>query len=510
MPSQSGNSGKYLTTNGTAASWDAVASSSASTLPMVASGAISAAGKGLALNSNGTVFEIKGASYDYDFAGNGIFASTSNSQHRSCYDASTGVFFDTYNVDGGLGGNVCTVDTANGTVFPTAKVINSTGNTPDCYYDSGQSKVVVVYRGASNYVYARVVTTTNNGAGSAPSFVYTGETYLNSGPSAEYCSCTYDSVTGKGLALYQASSGTVYGVVLSVSGTSISVGSTFTITTAVVNNYNARPRAVAVPGNKFVVCWYGTGTSTKLVVVNISGTTLSISGSVINSGSGTRPCVVWHSGISRVCLTHVQGTSRFYRSLSISGNTLTNVGSLTVTQSSDPESVPGWEYSPEANVVGFFYIKNIANNIIYPRFHSIDFGTDGSTIIQSAEGDAGGNQSGLRIGVSLSYNPVLKIFQAFKGDTAGFTWGSFAIYPSFTNLLSTTLMAGISNAAAANGATTQVSVQGSTNSNFTSLQIGAKYWINDTGSFNTSDTGFQQFGTAFSATTMLMTEAWTV
>ena len=113
--------------------------------------------------------------------------------------------------------------------FGTPVEVASSGSKPDMVYDPDNDVIVLSYRDDSTQGIKAVAGTTS-GTGSSSTISFGSAVTVNTNPS-NFPSLTYDTVNDKAVVVYQESSGGVRckGAVLSISGTTITAGTSSTI-----------------------------------------------------------------------------------------------------------------------------------------------------------------------------------------------------------------------------------------------------------------------------------------
>ena len=168
---------------------------------------------------------------------------------------------------------VATINSNNTITFGTPTVIDADyGLVMAVEYDDNASKVMVLYRSSDSAPYAIVGTV----SGTSISFGSTAA--LNDGGwSSGLPHMDYDSNANKFLAVWRDpnTSDRLEATVLSISGTSVSIDSLTNFTTSAIGG--ARPRVVFDPNtNKFVVAFQNNANVGKAYVATISGNNVSV------------------------------------------------------------------------------------------------------------------------------------------------------------------------------------------------------------------------------------------
>ena len=198
-------------------------------LTATASGAISAAGKPLVVNTDGTV-KFAGPTSTTISAGIGsevTFESAEARPEGGAFDSNSNKVVITYADSGNSGYGTAIVgtidDSDNSISFGTAVVFNSAGTDQiDSTFDSSNNKVVIAYRNYGSGGHGQAIVGTVSGTsisfGSATSF------FSNSNGTS-YISLSFDTNVNKVLIAYSDNIKDGYGIAGTVSGTDISFGS---------------------------------------------------------------------------------------------------------------------------------------------------------------------------------------------------------------------------------------------------------------------------------------------
>jgi len=273
-------------------------------LTATASGAISAAGKPLIVNTDGTV----------QFAGSTTISTTVGSATTFDTNAITGtdITFDSSNnkvvvsFKSGRTGDygvarVGTVDASNNTIsFGTETVFESASTQyTSIDFDSTNNKVLIAYRDVGNSNYGTAIVGTVSGTD-----ISFGSPTVFESASTQYITTRFDPDNSKFLIVYRDNGNSQYGtaIVATISGTSVSFGSATTFN-SVSSSYNSC--IYDTNANKFLVTYRdiagGFGVDSGYArVATISGTSVSF-------GSATAFHPVNGSGVN-----YVNGTTQRY------------------------------------------------------------------------------------------------------------------------------------------------------------------------------------------------------
>lgn len=457
----------------------------------VASGALSN-GDMVVVNSDGTVSVISGVAEDFGSAT--TFSSGSVNYNHSDYSASTNKVVVAYQDQADSNNGKAVVGAISGTTitFGSPVVFNS-GATYDMAvsYSGSEEKFVICYRNGLAGTIDGIVGTISGSTitlGSASSYITTtsGNNFVS-----------YDS----GVAVFTCADSTASYVskvvVASVSGTSLSFGSLVSLGTNgaynVVSYDSASGKAVIVHmdgGNSN----YGTA-----VVGTVSGTSISLGSPVVYfSGSNFLPSVTYDGSSNTVVISYTDYSSAYVIAGSVSGSSITFGSSATVKNSCNGLSS---EYDPSANKVAVYnkyYNGSSYNNSITVCDISGTSITVGSESVFNATVDSRRH--------SVSYDGSTgKCVAAYFNFNASNVGTAVAIQLGQTNLTSDNFI-GISSKDYADGATATIQVAGATDDAQSGLTAGTKYYVQTDGTLSsTAGDPSVVAGVALSSTELLLT-----
>jgi len=250
------------------------------------------------------------------------------------------------------------VGTVSGTSisFGTAAVFASNVNTISAVYDSNAQKVVIAYRNSNNSNYGTAVVGTVSGT----SISFGSSTVFNSALT-QNISAVYDSNAQKVVIAYRDDNNSDYGtaVVGTVSGTSISFGSTTVFNSAQPTYISATFDSNA---QKVVIAYrdqgsYGLGTA---IVGTVSGTSISFGTKVVfnnSSGISNYIAATFDSNANKVVIAYRDDGNSEYGTVvagTVSGTSI-SFGSSTVFESANSISMSA-TFDSNANKVVISYI----------------------------------------------------------------------------------------------------------------------------------------------------------
>tara|TARA_A100001015_G_scaffold295489_1_gene374531 strand:+ start:739 stop:2670 length:1932 start_codon:yes stop_codon:yes gene_type:complete len=205
----------------------------------VASGGTIADGKAVIVNANGTVSTVSQTSVSED-TGTGTVFETGNTAYPSCsYDTVENKTLIVWSDGSSSYEGQAAVATVSGTSISFGSVVTwASGNKPkymDSVYDVASGKHVIVYEDDNNNDYGTAVVATVSGTS-----VSFGTPVVFDSQSTEFLGISYDSTAQKVVIAYRDFGTSIEGraVVGTVSGTSISFGSTVSFTSATADYFS--------------------------------------------------------------------------------------------------------------------------------------------------------------------------------------------------------------------------------------------------------------------------------
>jgi len=357
-------------------------------------------------------------------------------------------------------------------------------------FDSNSNKIVINYRGSSNWGISIV------GTVSGTSISFGSYVTFHSGITS-YIGACFDSSNNKVVIAYRDNGASNEGeaVVGTVSGTSISFGSTVQFETG-MTSYSSP--VFDSNSNKVVISFSDGGDSGKgkAVVGTVSGTSISFGATAIfSTGDSEYMGSTFDSNSNKVVTVYrdnsdsnkaksvvgtVSGTDITFGTAVVysSVNALPNVAAFD----SDTNQVIVAYYLPSASYAGKFVRGTVS----------------GTSISFSAEFTyASGNTDYISICYDTGSNRIVIAFQ----DAANSNYGTATVIQvGSTNLTSTNLL-GIASGAISDTATGTINTWGSRNEVQTSLTIGSDYYVQTDGTISTTSTSpAQLIGKAITAT----------
>ena len=478
-------------------------------LTATASGALTD-GSTVAINADGTVSVIKaavsqsigtaarfGTGTATDSNGNEIFA-------KAAYDTNSNKVVVAYRNVTDSGHGYAVVGTVSGSSISWGTAVEfSNGSACDniaISFDSSANKMLITYRDYANSYYGYGVVGTVSGT----SISFGSATQFEAGL-VQYTDSAFDTNTNKHLVVYQDYHDNTYGkaVVATISGTSVSFGSPTTY-----RSYESQWNTVSYDSNaqKFLIAWQRGTTHCEAVVATISGTSVSF-GTVATVASGYYKwqSLAFDSSANKHVIAY-ENTSSPYNGTAqvgtISGTSV-SFGSAAVFDTNIQEGYFAASYNAAANKTiitynrgsntgsGYYVIGTISGT-------SISFGT-------AAEFENGHVVSGN----DVIYDPDSEKNILVFNDNDDYQRGKYIV---FTQAIAggATLTAenyiGISDGAYADGATATIQTAGAVDDAQSGLTAGQTYYVQAaTGALGlTPDTISVVAGTAISSTKLLI------
>ena len=288
FPSQSGQSGKFLTTNGSVPSW-AEAAAASGEVEAVASETITA-GQSLILKSDGQAARVSGTK-TAGFQTSYVNAAGASDLIRSAFDAANNKLIiaqSTNQSPASLNVRVGVVS-ASGIAFGTAvQAHNALSYAFDIGYDATAERVILAYRGTSNYGYVVIgqITGSNISFGTPVQFTTTTPYTI---------SLSKDTANNKWTMMWSHNASTLYGSIITISNLTPSVTTPANLgisATHIGSTYDALNSRIAV------ACASGAG-GVITAVFTSNGTALTKIGTEIQTSvfgsSGFEQDIVYHS-----------------------------------------------------------------------------------------------------------------------------------------------------------------------------------------------------------------------
>lgn len=489
LPDQTGNAGKYLTTDGADSSWAEVSSSP--TLEAVASGSL-ANGDLVSVNSDGTVSVVEGNS-TYSVTSGPNISSTfleGNNIYASAYDPVQGKVVLIYNSVNSSRYGTAIVGTISGTTltFGTPVTFWSTSGfqTQNIIYEPSSGKMVVVGYTGTGYGLTAIVGTvsgTSISFGTPNSFGYKPD-FGSYAPGI--------CLTGTANQVFITWSGgdypyALFGAVGTISGTSISFGTSAITSSGQRSFIDCDYDPV---NNKILATFKENDNSSygSACVVTISGTTVTYGTIATFNSNTTQPTkVMYHPPSGKMLIVYSYNALRA-KAATISGTSVTYGAESTVYS-----SAPSYLTKNQGGFVGggcYFSYTGVGSDGYLSKL-----GIEGTTVVK-LEPEYEFETTSFTLGC-MAYDTVNNKIATFRYGNPSET---DVITPVFTT---NTSFIGISNGAYSNGATATIQILGSVDDAQSGLMAGQSYYVGPEGNLTSSETSVYA-GKAISSTQIII------
>ena len=503
--------GENIVVTGTYPDFTVASTASGGTHDFVASGAIGN-GDVVVLNSDGTVSTVTVTNPELNPVTLGTattFASTDVGYISSVYDPDTGKIIIGYK-DNTTTYPMAVVGTVSGTsiTFGTPVVIQSvnSGKFMKVVYDTAADKPVFVFAkylsGQEEHGQAAVGTV----SGTSISFGTVVDFASSSAPLISNIDAAYDSGNSKVVIVYDNSVVTNRGgtsIVGTVSGTSISFG-----TPTIWNTSSGISQWIAYDANvgKVLVGMRFQDANNPAHVGTVSGTSISFGAAVTFSTNAVGTKAIYDPSSQKVLIVFSDYTtanrSTVTRVATISGDTV-SFGSQTTlkTNSGDNDGDFGVAYSPVTSSIMVSFKDSGASNTVKLVRTTIS-GTS-ATYEAPVSATLTGSSSGY---LPVAYDPVSGKFVLLISDDVDGDNGKGLVITETSTVSDADNYLGIAAEAIADTATGSVTVVGGVNEGQTGLTVNTSYFLDDDGSLITVNNG-RKLGKAVATTKLLVDTA---
>jgi len=311
-------------------------------LKAVASGTLPS-GQPVVVNADGTVSVVEETSFSEVIGSETVFESDSTLGTSCGFDSNSNKVVIAYRDFGNSNYGTAVVGTVSGTSisFGTPVVFNSTGTTDEnnVVFDSLNNKIVIVYQDGGNSGYGTAIVGTVSG----DTISFGSPTVFFSQSSLSHPSATFDTVNNKVVISYADENDYGAAIVGTVSGTSISFGSS-----TVFESANTDNTAITFDSsnNKVVVAYQDAGNSNygTAVVGTVSGTSISFGTPVIfESQDSDEIAITFDSASNKVVVVYQDdggNNSRYGTAIvgTVSGTSI-SFGSPSIFESANTDSI---------------------------------------------------------------------------------------------------------------------------------------------------------------------------
>ena len=444
-------------------------------------------GKPVILNANGTVTVVSESTISSSL-GTAVAYNDDTGSCAIAYDSTNNkiliAYRNTSNDDG-----ECIVGTVSGTSisFGSAAVfatnIQGDGNRQiGICFNSTESKFFIVYRDATINNSGRAITATISGTS-----VSFGSTAVFTTDVTNHQSCSYDSTSNKVIVIYRNSlqSNKGYAVVGTISGTSISFGTPVVFDST--SNYGINLVSIHDPNENKTVIVYGL-TQGRAIVGTVSGTSISFGTAVVFSTAQTEmQSISFDSKNNKILVCYANSGNSGYGTAkvgTVSGTSI-SFGSAEVFQSSSTaltQFMPAYNVAAGKTVIGYAAYNGSAWLGTYVEATvsgtSVSFSTP--VVFESA--------SISHSPKAAAYDSTSKVVVFPYRDGGNSNYGTAIVYRSTyisTNLTATNFI-GISDSAISSGAAGKATIKGGIKTGLSSLTPNAIYYVQGDGTITTA------------------------
>jgi len=501
IPAQTGQAGKFLTTDGSSTSWGTVSAGSTS---MTATGAISA-GDPVALRTDGTVEKISGYKTARGVISNGVLETSTPTAgyFKIAYDAANTLYCLAYTRGSQAYVRGMRVSTAGVFTLGTETALSGVDfydPGPSLFYDSTNSNFILFYRNASTAIALRSVSIDSGTLAATLGTEQDKTTGLNANAGAR-CRLAYDPDANQYFALFKdATSGNAQGAYGTYDGSDITFGTTAVINSDASTNMIAEP--VYSTEETRMICSIGssgTNKSVLIAVLNNSGTPIAGSAAVVQTAAQPfYPAVAWNG--THILQTEQYSNDYFGTKATISGST------ITVTGSSRFDADP---------------LTTASNNIL------VDSGSNKFQIyvcarasLEYLEADMSGSDPTWSVRSDLvthtTINQITYAYPFFDAESGGtiicfndisYASGSqirIGLFGTGTESTNAQNFFGVADENIANAATGTITTTGGVNTSVSGLTVGKNYFVNANGTLSIEATQYGIVGKALSATSLFV------
>jgi hypothetical protein len=472
----------------------------------VASGTLGS-GVTVALKADGTVEAVAETTITEGAGTAGLVEAGSNRNASIAYDPDNSKVVVAYSYDYGGSGKAgkCVVGTVSGsTISWGTPVIFHNDNAANifCVYDQNNNKVVIGFQDLSSAAFGYGTTIVGTVSGTSISF---GTKIVFRSASTSQLSGCYDEASGNVVISYMSGASPYYSFVLvgSVSGSSISFGTTVQLTTwntgaavGLVYDQNAAKTLFTTKnssGGGYAVVGTVTGTSISLGTgVTFSASTDSNYFEAAYDANSQKNLIVYPSYISSVRSAHSIVAT-------ITGTSVT-LGSETALLSSSA-NLSGYirpAYDPLAKKITSFMTKTTGGSLAVVSTISGTSVSNASSYDLTVPGTIQ-SQAGIWPVYDANANKTVIVYTT-STNTVGLY---YAVWTTGYTASNNTDFIGITDQAIADTATGAVIVQGGVSEKVTGLTTGSDYYVQDDGTLSTTVSSVPA-GRALSSTSILL------
>ena len=468
-------------------------------LMATASGAISAAGKPLVVNTDGTVKEISVVEQSASVGSAVVFESAAmgSAEGSISFDTANNRIIIAYPDDGNSSYGTVVVGTVSGTSisFGTPEVFVSVGTSQmSSAFDTNAGKVAIVYRQGST---SRAIVGTTDSSDNSMDF---GDSMEWNSTYSNYQYATFDSTNNKILVVFSDYTSGTNGMAIvgTISGTDITFGSKATFYSGALFNQMVQ---FDPSQNKSLITYRKSSDNKPYVRVGDSSSGSFSFGTEVNVNTGTTGgfCSVYHADEQKMVIFYSSASDLDAKVATISGTdvTLGTAVSIDTGNVGDSRAV----YDPDAQKIAVVFRDDSATSL------ELKLCTlSGSTLALSGYTDSGEGtvlDSDDAYYFDVAYDTNANSCVAYYYDNGNSGYGTaVAFQNAFTKeTLTTENFIGTSAHSAADGAKVLVNTQGAVDDNQSGLTAGQTYYVDKNGALQLTTNVAQSLGSETEFTT---------
>lgn len=514
LPSQTGNAGKFLTTDGSTESWGDVAAGSSFTA--TASGSITNKDP-LALNSDGTISELTGISQSVGNSQNTTTSGMNNmTQYNTVYDKANDMFVWIWDNNGDTYINSVTASGTFGTAQNITISMPAIDGDFNIVYDDATNQIIVMCRafdsGLGAYkLHAGVI---SNSAGTFTVNTFYAQT---NGNNVEFGSnLTYDSTNSRYIVVSRNNLGTILGTSFTISGTTITWDSNTANSSYAAQSTKGIGIAYTDEYDRCLVTCSGDSAQSYYPIAQIfyyNGSTPTWHNNfwTLQSGNFAKSvtCEFIGGDYNKFgIIFHRNSEGIRFLTARFSGATSLQLGTVTTLQGDSSPTGNAIGKDPTANIFITFYsisgAQTRAKPITIQTGTSLSYTAGSERTLSSTR--CIDTSSGTFGSKRVSYDPDTSFHGMVIRDSADGNSATLVRYrPPFTSTNADDYI-GFANNDAADGEDIEVKVIGNNNDGYSGLTVGTEYYINFDGTLTTGTT-YPKVGKAISTSKILITNS---
>jgi hypothetical protein len=455
-------------------------------------------GKPVVVNADGTVSVISGQ--DQDLGSSVVFEAARARYISSVFDSNSNKVVVVYQDQDNTSAGTAIVGTVSGTSISFGSPTTFTGDASyiSATFDSNSNKVVAFYGDANNSGYGTAIVGTVSGTS-----ISFGTAVVFQSGSINSTSSTFDSANNKVVAAYRNDGASARGtaVVGTVSGTSISFGSSVQFNTS-ATNYTSSVFGSNV--NKVVITYSNAGNSNygTAIVGTVSGTSISFGTSVVfNAASTEGAALVFDSNVNKVVMGYPDTSNSSYATAivgTVSGTSI-SFGSPSVIFEDLSDKMSGAFDSSTSQVVFAIYDNGSSSSgvVVVAKI-------SGTSISASTPATFFTGRVNYPSPVYDS-NAEKTVISYYTEDGSPAYGYSVVLQAGSTTLTSENYIGMSQGGSVASGSSATVDIIGSLSTNQSGLTAGQQYYVQTDGTIGETAADPSVFaGTAISATSLVV------